>query len=103
MWENLTNVPKVAKPIAFGSAFLNLFLPGSGTLLAACSASDNVSKTQMAIALVQFLTTLFLIGWVFAAYWSYLLIQKSMETEGAGIRYAGGKHINPGTVDFSDP
>ena len=51
-WELLTNVPLVAKPIAFGCAFLNILIPGLGTLTAACAASDNVSKTQMAIALI---------------------------------------------------
>ena len=94
MWEKLTNVPKVSKPLAFGCAFLNLLLPGSGTMTAACSASDNVSKVQMAIAILQFLTTLFLIGWVFSIYWSYLLINKAMEPEGgpAGMRYSGERH-----------
>ena len=99
VWELMTNVPKVSKPIAFGCAFLNLLFPGLGTLTAACSASDNVSKTQMAIALIQFLTTLFLIGWLFAAYWSYLLVTKAMETENQVQRFAGPKSVNPNAID----
>ena len=37
MVEILTNVPRVSLPIAFASLFFNLLLPGSGTMLAACS------------------------------------------------------------------
>ena len=36
IWEMLTNVPLVSKPIAIASAFLNLLIPGFGTVLAAC-------------------------------------------------------------------
>ena len=88
----MTNVPLVPKLVAFGCAFLNILFPGLGTLTAACSASDNVSKTQMAIALIQFLTTLFLIGWILAAYWSYLLIQKAVNAESDVMKYAGPRH-----------
>ena len=41
----MTNVPRVSKPLAIISAFLNLIFPGLGTLFAACAAQDNVSKT----------------------------------------------------------
>ena len=66
VWELTTNVPRVGKPIAIVCAVLNLVIPGLGTLVAACSAQENVSKTQMAIALVQFLTTFVIIGFIFA-------------------------------------
>ena len=79
VWELTTNVPRISKPLAIVCAVLNLVVPGLGTLVAACSAQENVSKTQMAIALTQFLTTFFIIGFVFAQYWSYLLVTKSME------------------------
>ena len=105
MWEKLKNVPKVSKPLAFGCGFLNLLLPGSGTMIAACSAEDNVSKVQMAIAVLQFLTTLFLVGWLFSIYWSYLLINKAMEPEGgpAGMRYSGERHQSFRDTDGGDP
>jgi len=79
VWEMTTNVPRVSKPIAIVCAVLNFIVPGLGTLVAACSHQDNVSKTQMSIALVQFLTTFFLVGFIFAQYWSYLIVTKSME------------------------
>ena len=36
IWEMMTNVPLVTKPVAIISAILNLILPGFGTVLAAC-------------------------------------------------------------------
>ena len=40
IWEMLTNVPLVTKPIAIGSAVLNFILPGMGTVLAACQTQN---------------------------------------------------------------
>ena len=45
VFEMATNVPYVTKPIAAVCVLFNLLLPGIGTLIAACAASDNVSKT----------------------------------------------------------
>ena len=45
VWGLITDVPKVSKPVAIISAILNLVIPGAGTLMAACAAHDNVSKT----------------------------------------------------------
>ena len=45
VYEMATNVPHVSKPVAAICVVLNLIFPGFGTLVAACSASDNVSKT----------------------------------------------------------
>ena len=45
VWELTTNVPRVSKPIAIVCGVLNLLIPGLGTLVAACSAQENVSKT----------------------------------------------------------
>ena len=79
VFEMCTNVPHVSKPIAGVCVLLNLIFPGFGTLVAACAAQENVSKTQMSIALMQFLTTVFLVGFIWAQYWSYLLVMKSLE------------------------
>ena len=45
VWGLITDVPKVSKPVAIISGILNLVIPGAGTLVAACAAHDNVSKT----------------------------------------------------------
>ena len=77
VWELTSNVPHVSKPIAVVSAILNFAVAGSGTLVAACAAGENVSKTQMVVAMFQFLTSFFLVGWLLAQYWSYLIVKKS--------------------------
>ena len=45
VWELVSNVPYVSKPVAGIQALLNLIFPGVGTWVAACAAQDNVSKT----------------------------------------------------------
>ena len=45
VWEYATLVPRVNKIVAIISLVVNLILPGFGTLITACCASDNVSKT----------------------------------------------------------
>tara|TARA_B110001450_G_C17453160_1_gene412925 strand:- start:372 stop:611 length:240 start_codon:yes stop_codon:yes gene_type:complete len=52
VWMMVSNVPYVTKPVAGISALLNLLLPGFGTCLAACMADQNVSKTQLLVALL---------------------------------------------------
>lgn len=94
IFELLTNVPKIDKPVAIFCAVLNFLLPGFGTLVATCSANDNVSKSQMGMALLQFLTAFFLVGFVLAAYWSYLLVEKAWERE--NFRSPGASPYNSG-------
>ena len=52
MWALVTEVPKININVAYGCALLNIFLPGFGTLLAACSSQTIVSKTQIAIGII---------------------------------------------------
>jgi hypothetical protein len=59
---------------------LNCILSGSGTFVAACyTEDDHVSKVQMLIAVVQFLTTFFLIDWLLSIFWAYLIIVKAFK------------------------
>ena len=55
-------------------------------MIAACAATDTVSKTQLTIALIQFLTSVVLIGWIWAIYWGYLMVMKSMDINAANMR-----------------
>lgn len=60
---------------------------------------DKLSKTQLFVGILQFLTAIALIGYIWSWYWSYLLIGKSFELgefanktpayAGAGGNYAG--------------
>ena len=45
IWSLVTEVPKLSLNKAYGCALLNIFLPGVGTLVAACSGDGIVSKT----------------------------------------------------------
>ena len=47
----MTRVPRVDKIVAIIATLINLILPGFGSLIAACFASENVSKTQMFVSL----------------------------------------------------
>ena len=83
VWDYVSDVPKVSKPVAYVVAFVNVILPGWGTAIAAFAATSSsqsaVSKTQLAIGLMQFLTTFALIGWAWSIYWGYLMVMKAME------------------------
>ncbi len=52
VWDLVTNVPSVSKPIAIGSAVVNVIIPGFGTMIAACASSDTVSKVQLVVGLL---------------------------------------------------
>ena len=52
MFQLITMVPLVDKKVSILCCVFNFFLPGFGTLFAACSANETVSKTQMMMALL---------------------------------------------------
>lgn len=53
IWEKLKNVPKLSKPIAIFCAVINIILPGTGTVVAACMTDEEtVSKTQLVVGLM---------------------------------------------------
>lgn len=56
---------------------LNIFVPGTGTMLCACIGDANMNKTQIGVGLVQLLTSVYLIGWLVSVYWGYLIVKKS--------------------------
>jgi len=82
VWSYVSDVPKVALPVAYVVAFVNVILPGFGTMIAAFAATSQsqsaVSKTQLAIGLMQFLTTFALVGWAWSIYWGWLIVQRAM-------------------------
>lgn len=82
MWEYVSDVPKVSPFCSYICAFMNVVLPGSGTILASCYSSSNyVSKTQIIIGLHQFITALLIIGWIWSIYWGYLIVMKAKDDE----------------------
>ena len=83
IWERITNVPYVSKGLSVLVLFLNLLLPGLGTAIAACNTKyDSVSKAQLVVAGFQFLTCFLIVGFIFAFYWSFLIIKKAFSEDG---------------------
>ena len=80
IWELITQVPRGTKVVASVCAIINFFLPGFGTFILACTA-DNVSKSQLTIGCTQSLLSFFLIGWVWAQYWSYLFVKLAFDDQ----------------------
>ena len=80
VWQKVKNVPKLKKWLACLCAFFDIFIPGIGTIIAACSTDEEkVSKTQLIIGILQFFTSIVLIGWFWSWYWAYLFVGKSFE------------------------
>ena len=94
VWELVSNVPLVSKPVAIVAAVMNVLLPWFGTAIAACASEDIVSKGQLTIGLIQFLTSFVLIGWIMSIYWGYLIFMKSQANQGMQNNMMGGKMGN---------
>ena len=77
VWELISDVPELQNLWAYVCFALNILLPGTGTMLCACLGDRNLNKTQLGVGMVQLLTSVYLIGWVFSIYWGYLILIKS--------------------------
>ena len=80
IYNMVTDVPKVSKPIAVIVAVINFILPGSGTILAACfptQENEVVSKTQICLGFLMLFTAILGIGFVLAQMWSYFICKKA--------------------------
>ena len=78
------DVPKLPVVWAFVAGFINLILPGIGTMITSASGfstDQKTNKTQLAIGALQFMTWVYLIGWAWAIYWAYLIISKSFSDQ----------------------
>ena len=52
VWELITNVPQVGNIWSYVCMVLNIFLPGTGTMLCACIGDANMNKTQIGVGIV---------------------------------------------------
>jgi len=76
-WELASNVPILHNIWAYICFVLNVIIPGTGTILAAVLGQSDFNKTQGVIGFFQFLTSVYLIGWIWSIYWGYLIVAKS--------------------------
>ena len=80
LWSIVSDVPRLTEVWPYICAILNVVLPGAGTMLASCVAdTTSWSKTQIFVGVLQMLTAIYLIGWVWSIWWSYLILAKAMQ------------------------
>ena len=77
VWELITDVPSLQNLWSYICLVLNIVLPGSGTILSGCLGDAHMNKTQIIVGLFQFLTSIYIIGWILSIYWGYLLVKHS--------------------------
>ena len=95
MWELVTAVPRLHKALAVLFALINVILAGWCTMFAACFATmdETVSKSQITVGLVQFLTSFAIVGWLASIYWGYLLIREAWKEEGSQKLEMDNSHL----------
>ena len=52
IFELVSIMPQLSKPMAWFSGIINLVLPGFGTMMATCSTGETVSKTHFLIGIL---------------------------------------------------
>ena len=72
MWEALKEMPCLAFPLNFIALIMNVIFPGTGTMLASFFF-NGCSKAMFIIGIIQAMTSVFIVGWVWSFYWGYLL------------------------------
>ena len=70
------DIPVLPRGVAIILIIMNIFIPSSGTLLLACLGNE-FKPTQIIVALLQFLLTGILIGWIWSVWWGILIVEKS--------------------------
>ena len=80
LWEIVQDVPRLGGVWPYICAILNVVLPGSGTMLAACLTDDTSwSKTQLVVGILQFLMAVYIIGWIWSIWWGVLILKKGLQ------------------------
>ena len=54
---------------------VNIFIPGVGTIINAVTREPTSQKNLIA-GIIQLVTSMCLIGWIWSIYWGYLIYQK---------------------------
>jgi hypothetical protein len=70
------DIPSLSKGLALFILILNIVLPPFGTLLLAF-IGPSFRPSQIIVAILQFLTMTFLIGWIWAIWWGIVTVEKA--------------------------
>ncbi len=98
LWLLMTKFPELPMMFRLIILLLNVFIPGiipdihrpivgSGTILMAFKY-PNLSKIQITIGVVQLLTCMMIIGWVWSICWGVLLIIQGGARPSASVPHA---------------
>ena len=74
----ITDLPQLQPVFAYACALLNVAIPGSGTVLASVLGYESCNKTHLVVGCLQFLTSIYVVGWVWSIYWGYLILKSSV-------------------------
>ena len=59
--------------------FLNIFIPGFGTILNSCMGTEKCNVTSFFVGLMQFLLSYIFIGWIWSIWWGIIMLDKSRD------------------------
>jgi len=80
--ELLTKIPVLPEFSALCCSVVNVLLPGIGTIFATLITTRECNySTQLVIGLLQLLTCIYIVGWLWSIYWGYLMIQAAEPDE----------------------
>ena len=71
------HVPILSRQIAFILFFLNLFIPGFGTILLTCFGGSDNWIEHLLVGLIQFFSFPLLIGWIWSFAWGIYILHRS--------------------------
>ena len=55
---------------------MNLFRPGMGTFVSSCLGDSHCISSQVIVAILQMLTAVCVVGWVWSIWWGALIYKK---------------------------
>ena len=101
IWLIAQDVPRLNGPWPYVVMVFSVVLPGSGTMIAAIAGyTMSWSKTQLFLGLLQMLTAVYLIGWIWSIWWGWKILHKSLKPQTEEERLL---HINQQRSDRMQP
>eukprot|EP00829_Urostomides_striatus_P015461 TRINITY_DN485_c0_g1_i7.p1 TRINITY_DN485_c0_g1~~TRINITY_DN485_c0_g1_i7.p1 ORF type:complete len:202 (+),score=59.82 TRINITY_DN485_c0_g1_i7:129-734(+) len=74
VWRMITTFPEMNIFLKFIIFLLNLMTPGFGTIMMSICGYNKLSKTQLCIGILQFTTSLLLVGYVWSIGWGVIAL-----------------------------
>ena len=72
-----SSIVKVDSTMGIVLLILNILWSGLGTVINGCMGSGGVVTDQIIVGILQFLTSMCLIGWFWSIWWGVLIMQKA--------------------------